>query len=85
MKSSVQRTTGTTRKEDGAEEKQGKNFLKAKLRAGKAAVGTWIEMPCPDIAEQLSLMGFDLTCFRHRAWNILPPPAGTDHDAGDGE
>src|SRR5271169_2826013 len=39
------------------------NFLKSKLKAGKPAVGTWVEMPYPDIAEQLSTMGFDWLVF----------------------
>jgi 2-dehydro-3-deoxyglucarate aldolase len=39
------------------------NFVKSKLKAGKPAVGTWVEMPYPDIAEQLSAMGFDWLVF----------------------
>ena len=39
------------------------NFVKAKLKAGKPAVGTWVEMPYPDIAEQLSALGFDWLVF----------------------
>lgn len=39
------------------------NFVKSKLRQGKPAVGTWVEMPYPDIAEQLSASGFDWLVF----------------------
>ncbi|MFQ6135524.1 MAG: HpcH/HpaI aldolase/citrate lyase family protein [Nitrososphaerales archaeon] len=40
-----------------------KNFVKAKLKAGKPAVGTWIESSCPDTAEQLAALGFDWLVF----------------------
>jgi 2-dehydro-3-deoxyglucarate aldolase len=39
------------------------NLVKTKLKAGRAAVGTWVEMPYPDIAEQLSALGFDWLVF----------------------
>lgn len=42
---------------------QKENFVKSKLKAGKPAVGTWVEAPYPDIAEQLSTMGFDWLVF----------------------
>jgi 2-dehydro-3-deoxyglucarate aldolase len=54
MKSSVVRSEGRILKD---------NFVKSKLKAGKPAVGTWIEMPYPDISEQLSVMGFDWLVF----------------------
>ncbi|HYB04443.1 MAG TPA: aldolase/citrate lyase family protein [Nitrososphaerales archaeon] len=55
MKSSVVRSSNKTFLKE--------NFVKVKLRAGKPAVGTWVEMPFPDIAEQLSPMGFDWLVF----------------------
>ena len=40
-----------------------KNFVKEKLKDGKPSVGTWVGMANPDIAEQLSGMGFDWLVF----------------------
>jgi 2-dehydro-3-deoxyglucarate aldolase len=40
-----------------------KNLVKQKLKAGKPSVGTWVGMANPDIAEQLSGMGFDWLVF----------------------
>ena len=39
------------------------NPIKQKLKAGRATVGTWIEMNNPDISEQLSMLGFDWLVF----------------------
>ncbi len=35
------------------------NPVKEKLKAGKATVGTWVDMGNPDVVEQLSSLGFD--------------------------
>jgi len=39
------------------------NPVKEKLREGKPAVGTWVEMNNPDISEQLAMLGFDWLVF----------------------
>jgi len=39
------------------------NPIKEKLKAGKATVGTWVNMGNPDVAEQLSMFGFDWLTF----------------------
>ena len=39
------------------------NPIKKKLKAGKATVGTWVNMGNPDVAEQLSMFGFDWLTF----------------------
>ncbi|MGA3406372.1 MAG: aldolase/citrate lyase family protein [Candidatus Bathyarchaeia archaeon] len=39
------------------------NPVKEKLQAGKATVGTWVNMGNPDVAEQLSMFGFDWLTF----------------------
>jgi 2-keto-3-deoxy-L-rhamnonate aldolase RhmA len=39
------------------------NPVKEKLKAGKATVGTWIDMGNPDVSEQLSMLGFDWLVF----------------------
>jgi len=39
------------------------NPIKQKLKAGKATVGTWVNMGNPDVAEQLSMFGFDWLTF----------------------
>ncbi len=36
-----------------------KNLLKAKLKEGKTAIGTFVQLPHPDVTEMLSRMGFD--------------------------
>jgi len=60
MKSTTQQTT-SRRRESGRTEQ--KNFVKTKLKTHMASVGTWIEMPYPDVAEQLSMLGFDWLVF----------------------
>ena len=44
-------------------EKELKNFVKEKLKGGRASVGTFVEMNNPDVAEQLSDLGFDWLVF----------------------
>ena len=39
------------------------NPVKEKLKAGKATVGTWVNMNNPDVSEQLSMFGFDWLTF----------------------
>jgi 2-keto-3-deoxy-L-rhamnonate aldolase RhmA len=39
------------------------NSVKEKLKAGKSSVGTWVNMSNPDVAEQLSMFGFDWLTF----------------------
>jgi len=39
------------------------NPVKEKLKAGKATVGAWVNMGNPDIAEQMSMFGFDWLTF----------------------
>jgi 2-keto-3-deoxy-L-rhamnonate aldolase RhmA len=39
------------------------NPIKEKLKAGKATVGTWVNLSNPDVAEQLSMFGFDWLTF----------------------
>jgi len=39
------------------------NPVKEKLKAGKATVGTWVNMSNPDVSEQLSMFGFDWLTF----------------------
>jgi 2-keto-3-deoxy-L-rhamnonate aldolase RhmA len=39
------------------------SLVKEKLRAGKASVGTFLEMGNPDVSEQLSMLGFDWLVF----------------------
>ena len=39
------------------------NAIKEKLRAGRATVGTWVSMGNPDVAEELSMFGFDWLTF----------------------
>jgi len=39
------------------------NPVKEKLKTGKATVGTWVNMGYPDVAEQLSMFGFDWLTF----------------------
>ena len=53
----------TTRTSRRIKQRNNRNLVKEKLRAGKPAVGTWIEMPFPDISEQLAMMGFDWLVF----------------------
>jgi 2-keto-3-deoxy-L-rhamnonate aldolase RhmA len=37
--------------------------VKEKLKAGKATVGTWVSLGTPDVAEELSRLGFDWLTF----------------------
>jgi 2-keto-3-deoxy-L-rhamnonate aldolase RhmA len=39
------------------------NSVKTRLKSGRPSVSTWVEMPHPDIAEQLAMEGFDWLVF----------------------
>ena len=49
-----------------------KNFLKAKLKAGKPCVGTWVLSPNSETVEQLAALGFDWLVFdiEHGAFTL---------------
>jgi 2-keto-3-deoxy-L-rhamnonate aldolase RhmA len=49
--------------------KELRNFVKEKIKGGRASVGTWVEMNNPDVAEQLVDLGFD--------WLVLDAEHGT--------
>jgi 2-keto-3-deoxy-L-rhamnonate aldolase RhmA len=40
-----------------------KNFVKAKLKAGKPSIGTWVGIGHPDVSERLASLGFDWLVF----------------------
>ena len=47
-----------------------RNLVKDRLRRGEQTVGAWITIPCPDVPEALSTLGFDWFVFdtEHALW-----------------
>ena len=50
------------------------NTLKQRLRNGENVLGCWSFLGNPQVAEILSIAGFDYSCWiRSMAWAIRPP------------